>query len=104
MPSFEEHIDALSRDADACDAIGRLTTEPTKRASFRILAQQFRALAIELGAEVDGIKPPPIDRTFLFEQAKRCRDLAAETADAKLSAALQKLASEFETKVGQQFA
>jgi hypothetical protein len=56
MRDFKDRIDKLLNDAAECELIGRLASDQKKRTSFRRLAEQFRAIAAQLKADMDG--PP----------------------------------------------
>jgi hypothetical protein len=88
-------------DAADCELIGSLAVDETKRATFRGLAQHFRALGEQLKAEMDGGRaalPPISDREFLLLNAKDFRDLAATCDEKAIRAELLRLAADFEDK------
>ena len=48
MKDLQAKLEKLLADAEDCDLIGKLAADPTKRATFRRLAMQTRAMAEEL--------------------------------------------------------
>ena len=52
MKDLEAKLAKLLDDANDCDIIGNLATDPRKRASFRRMAQEFRAMADRLRADI----------------------------------------------------
>ena len=99
MRDFKERIDQLLSDADDCEFVGDLATDPAKRATFRRIALQFRKIAVELKSQIDGGSLVfGSDDHFLSRAAQRCRDLAASTNDEKVATELRRLAADFEFK------
>lgn len=52
MDDLKTRLDKLLADAEDCELIGRLANDIAKRATFRRLAEQFRAMAEELKATI----------------------------------------------------
>ena len=52
MKDMQAKLTKLLDDANDCDLIGNLATDPRKRATFRRMAHQLRAMAAELRAEI----------------------------------------------------
>ena len=99
MRDFYKRIDQLLSDAEDCEFVADLATDPAKGATFRRIALQFRKIAVELKSQMDGgsIVFGPDDQ-FLSRAAQRCRDLAASTSDEKVATELRRLAADFEHK------
>lgn len=81
MKDYKVRFDKLISEAAECDLIGHLAADAAKRNSFRRLAEQYRMLALQVKAEMDGGGPAAIsDREFLLRNAKEFRDLAEVSA------------------------
>lgn len=81
MKDYKVRFDRLLADAAECDLIGSLAADATKRNNFRRLAEQYRLLALEVKAEMDGGGFSSIsDREFLLRNAKDFRELADMSA------------------------
>jgi hypothetical protein len=52
MQDLKDRLEKVLVDAADCDLIGSLATDVAKRAMFRRLAEQFRAMAEDLKAEI----------------------------------------------------
>lgn len=52
MQDLKDRLEKVTADAADCDLIGSLATDVAKRAMFRRLAEQFRAMAEDLKAEI----------------------------------------------------
>jgi hypothetical protein len=94
MPDFKIKLDKLLTEAAECQLIGNLAADPTKRTEYRRRADEFRALAERVRAQIS--ERPRTDIEFLIEQAARCRALATTLADAAMKEDLLKLAAELD--------
>jgi hypothetical protein len=54
MKDLEAKLEKLLADAEDCDLISKLATDVTKRATFRRLAMQTRAMAEEVRQAIAG--------------------------------------------------
>jgi hypothetical protein len=52
MQDLKDRLEKMMADAADCELIGSLATDAAKRAMFRRLAEQFRAMAEELKAGI----------------------------------------------------
>ncbi len=52
MQDLKAKLEHLLEEAQDCDLIGNLATDPAKRATFRRMAAQFRAMAEQLEADI----------------------------------------------------
>jgi len=52
MDELKARLEKLLADAEDCELIGRLAEDVAKRATFRRLAEQFRAMAEEVKATI----------------------------------------------------
>jgi hypothetical protein len=101
MQDYKTRFEKLISDAAECDLIGNLAADATKRASFRRLAEQFRALATQLKADMDG-EPSISDREFLLRSATEFRELAASCGDDGMRDELLLMASDCERKAAKE--
>jgi hypothetical protein len=65
MDDLHAKLEKLSCEADDCELIAKLATDPKKRATFAKLAFQFRAMARDIEALIMGVRGPRADDTFL---------------------------------------
>ena len=93
MRDFKERLDKLLSDADDCELIGNLATDPAKRVTFRRIASQFHKLAAELKAQMAVVTTLAVasDEHFLLQEAEQCHDLATSTSGEKVATELQRL-------------
>ena len=99
MQDFKSRYERLLNDAADCELIGGLAVDPTKRASFRRLAERLRTIAAQLTTDMEGdaaLEQPVSDREFLLRHAKELRELAATSEEEKIRAELVRMAEEFE--------
>lgn len=61
MKDLQSKLEKLLRDAEDCDLIGNLATEPVKRNTFRRLATQLRQMAEDVKTVIEGQKETPCD-------------------------------------------
>jgi hypothetical protein len=94
MPDLKVKLDTLLSHAADCQMLGSLSTDAETRAQYRERAQQFRTLAEQVRKQI-GTKARS-DFEFLFEQAARCRGLAAGVDDDAVKADLMTLAADLE--------
>jgi hypothetical protein len=52
MKDMQAKLSKLLDEANDCDLIGNLATDPRKRATFRRLAHEYRVMAAELRADI----------------------------------------------------
>lgn len=104
MKDYKDRFEKLLTDAADCELIGNLALDETKRATFHRLAQHFRAVGLQLKAEMDGgraVFRPISDREFLLLNAKDFRDLAATCDQDSVRAELLRMAADFERKAAE---
>jgi hypothetical protein len=94
MPDLKLKLEQLFADAADCEIVGRLAADPDKRAQYRHKAEELRAVAERVRAQIS--QRPRKDTEFLLEQARRCRSLSITLADDALKADLLTLADELE--------
>jgi len=58
---MQARLTKLLDDANDCDLIGNLATDPSKRATFRRLAHEFREMAAQLRADIAASQPQAND-------------------------------------------
>ena len=103
MKDYKARFENLISDAAECELIGNLATEASKRNTLRRLAEQFRTIAMEVKAEMDGGSSSSIsDRDFLLRNAKDFRDLAASCGDEGMRNELLRMAADCEEKAVQE--
>lgn len=61
MKDLQNKLEKLLRDADDCDLIGNLATDPAKRDMFRRLATQLRQMAEDVKSVIQAQKETPRD-------------------------------------------
>ncbi|MBR0801445.1 hypothetical protein JQ615_39490 [Bradyrhizobium jicamae] len=61
MKDMEAHLEKLRVEAEECELISRLATDPTKKALFAKLAAHQRALADEVERTMKQAGPPAGD-------------------------------------------
>jgi len=101
MQDCKTRFEKLITDAAECDLIGNLAADTAKRASFRRLAEQFRTMATQLKADMDG-EPSNSDREFLLRSATELRDLAAACGDDGMRDELLLMAADCEKKAAKE--
>jgi hypothetical protein len=94
LPDLKFKLDTLLSHAADCQMLGSLSTGAETRAQYRERAEQFRTLAEQVRKQITARRRG--DFEFLFEQAARCRGLAAGVDDDAMKAELMALASELE--------
>jgi len=52
MKDLQAKLERLLAEAQDCDLIGNLATDPDKRATFRRMAEQLREVAEQLRADI----------------------------------------------------
>lgn len=97
MPDLKLKLEQLFADAADCDMVGRLAADPDKRAQYRLNAEELRAVAERVRAQIS--QRPRNDADFLLQQAQLCRSMSATLADDALKADLLALAAELELTV-----
>ena len=102
MKDYKIRFNKLISEAAECDLIGNLAVDAAKRNSFRRLAEQYRMLAWQVKAEMDGRDPASIsDREFLLRNAKEFRhlsDLSAASGQNHIKDELLRMAVECESE------
>jgi hypothetical protein len=94
MPDLKLKLDTLLSHAADCQMLGSLSTDAETRAQYRERAEQLRTLAEQVRKQITA--KPRSDFEFLFEQAARCRGLAAGMDDDAMKADLMTLAADLE--------
>ena len=94
MPDLKLKLEQLFTDAADCEMVGRLAVDPQKRTQYRQRAEELRAVADRVRAQISA--RPRSDVDFLLAQAQRCRNLSIDLADDALKAHLLTLADELE--------
>jgi hypothetical protein len=94
MPDLKLKLDALLSHAADCQMLGALSTDAETRAERHERAEQFRALAEQVRKQITAKSRS--DFEFLFEQAARCRGLAAGVDDDAMKTDLMTLAEDLE--------
>lgn len=62
MKDLQDKLEKLRTDAEDCDLIGNLATDPTKRDMFRRLAAQLRQMVEEVQSVVDAQPNTPREK------------------------------------------
>jgi hypothetical protein len=60
MKDLKDRLEKLLTDADDCELIGRLATDPNKRETFRKLAVDLRAIARDVQAVISTQQPQAV--------------------------------------------
>ena len=94
MPDLKLKIEKLLADAADCQILGGLSVDPAKRAEYRKRADEFRELAERIRTQIS--ERPRTDIEFLFEQARRTRELARTLLDDAMKEDLLVLAADLE--------
>jgi len=94
MLDLKFKLDTLLSHAADCQMLGSLSTDAETEAQYRERADQFRALAEAVRNQIAA--RPGNDIDFLFEQAARCRGLAAGIDDVAMKADLMALAADLD--------